>query len=367
MALRQRADAIMNRWTEEVDRYLPHADPLTAKEIRDSIPTVLEKIALALESAEPGAILVLEEVGMAHGVARFQQNYDIEEVIIEYRILRRVVFDELYRTIGLELMFMDAVPVDMGIDMALHRGVVNYVRHLTKSLKSSAERESKFLAFLSHDLRNNLGAAMLRLELLGQQLGAEPQFADAAREVQALQSSVQQTVVGMDRLLQAERLRREKVELKLGPVDLRALADELIARVASEAQAKGLRVENAIPARAAAHSDRELLVLVLQNLLGNAVKYSSKGTVRIESRNETLGWRIFVRDEGPGIAPERMQTLFQAFTRGESHGQKGVGLGLSIASHAARQLGSELSVESTVGQGSMFSFVVPAARPEDSR
>jgi signal transduction histidine kinase len=68
---------------------------------------------------------------------------------------------------------------------------------------------------------------------------------------------------------------------------------------------------------------------------------------------------LYVSDQGPGIAPDRVRTLFDAFTRGETHGQPGVGLGLNIASHAARLLGSDLQVESKPGEGSTFSLTLP--------
>jgi signal transduction histidine kinase len=366
-ALRARKDRIVQRWTTAVDRHLPHADPLTVTQVRNSVPNVVDKIALALESGSAEAVHVLTEVGTAHGVARFQQHYDIEEVMIEYRLLRRIVFDELYHAIGYKLTFMDAIPVDMGVDTALHRGTMTYVRHLTEELGSAAAAESKFLAFLSHDLRNNLGGATLLLHTLEQRLAAHPQFAEELQDVRALRTSVQETVTGMERLLQAERLRRETVALQLAAVDLPRLVADLIGQVARAAEAKGVRVESAVPPNAATHSDRELLALAIQNLLGNAVKYSTHGVVRIEVREHDLGWVLSVSDQGPGIAPGRVKELFNAFTRGEAHGQAGMGLGLSIASHAARQLGSELHVESTVGKGSTFSFTLPPAKPEDAK
>jgi signal transduction histidine kinase len=103
---------------------------------------------------------------------------------------------------------------------------------------------------------------------------------------------------------------------------------------------------------------------VLQNLLGNAVKFSSGGTVRVTAVDDPVGWKISVIDQGPGIAPDKLDAIFKAFGRGETYGQPGVGLGLTIASHAARILGSQLTVESKLGQGSKFSFVVPQAKPE---
>jgi signal transduction histidine kinase len=103
-------------------------------------------------------------------------------------------------------------------------------------------------------------------------------------------------------------------------------------------------------------SDGELLSLVLQNLVGNGVKYSSGGTVRIGSDGAAEEGRpvIWVSDQGPGIAPEKIGHIFEAFKRGEVHGQRGVGLGLSIASQAAKHLGAELTVDSQLGIGSTF-------------
>jgi signal transduction histidine kinase len=366
-ALRSQSARVIERWTKAVTQLLPDADPLTTKEVRDSIPTVLDKIAGALESAEPEAVLVLMEVGTAHGVARFHEHYDIDELIVEYRLLRRIIFDELHDNCGGAASFIDAVPVNAGIDTALHRGVTSYVRHLTTQLKSTSEAESKYLSFLSHDLRNNLNGVTLMLETLRRSLGASPEFRDAAEDLQMLQRSVFETVQGMNRLLQAERLRKEVVTRTLSAVDLHRLTAELLAPIARDAAEKGLVVENQVPESAAAHSERELLTLVLQNLIGNAIKFSAKGVVRVWAKQEPLGWRVGVSDQGPGIAPERVGALFEAFSRGETHGQPGMGLGLTIASHAARLLGSELTVESKLGEGSTFSFVAPISKPEDAQ
>src|SRR5205085_2896431 len=125
----------------------------------------------------------------------------IEEVVIEYRLLRRIVFDELNDAAQGKLTFVDAIAVDMGVDTALHRGITSFVRHLTTELRSAAAAESKYLSFLSHDLRNNLNGVTLMLETLGQQLGGAPQFAEAVEDIQSLRQAVFTTVEGMDRLL----------------------------------------------------------------------------------------------------------------------------------------------------------------------
>jgi len=365
-ALRDRRQTIVRRWNDAVKKHLPDADPLTAAQVRDSIPLVLEKIAQALESADVGADLVTD-VGRAHGVSRAQQNYKIEELLTEYRILRAIVFEELLAARGTPLGYAEILAVNVAIDAALASGVSAFAEHRRTQLQSAAESESKFLSFLSHDVRNNLNAVTLMLDVLARRLSQREEFREDAEDLRALQRSILETTEGMDRLLDSERLRRGAVVLKLAPVRLRDLVEALLSSsFLRRAQAKGLTVENAMPAAAAAQSDRELLTLVLQNLIGNAIKFSARGTVRVAAESVPDGWRLSVSDQGPGISPERLRTLFHAFTRGETHGQSGLGLGLSIASHAAHLLGNELQVQSTLGRGSTFSLIVPAAKPEDA-
>ena len=75
---------------------------------------------------------------------------------------------------------------------------------------------------------------------------------------------------------------------------------------------------------------------------------------------EQGAWALSVSDEGPGIAPEHRGRLFEAYVRGETHGQAGVGLGLAIAFQAARLLGATLALESTAGVGSTFRLTIPS-------
>jgi signal transduction histidine kinase len=110
-------------------------------------------------------------------------------------------------------------------------------------------------------------------------------------------------------------------------------------------------------------SDRELLLTVLQNLVGNAIKYSREGEVRVAVRHGAngAGTTISVSDQGPGIDPGQLERLFAPFVRGQAHGQDGVGLGLFIARQAAEILGGSLRAESKVGQGTTFHLQLPDA------
>jgi signal transduction histidine kinase len=126
---------------------------------------------------------------------------------------------------------------------------------------------------------------------------------------------------------------------------------------AAEAEMKGITLAADVPADATVVSNRELILLVLQNLVGNAVKFSDCGTVRIGGEVDPgtgLASTLWVSDEGPGIAAEQLTHIFKAFGRAEAGGTTGVGLGLTVAAEAARLLGARLTVESRPSRGTTF-------------
>jgi signal transduction histidine kinase len=357
-ALEARSESVIHAWQVAVRQTLGAADELTFTELRNSLPEILREIVAALKSDKPAATQELVEGSRVHGEARFHENYNVRELVVEYRLLRRVIIEQVSQELRDRLDEGQSVALNMAIDTTIQSGIVTFTDYQREQIRASSEMQSKYLAFLSHDLRNHLNHATLVLELLTQRLAEIPECADSVEDVDSIKKSIFQTMEGMDRLLQAERLRKEAVEPKYELVDLQRVLDEVASRVAREAKDKGLAVEVQVPHGAAVRTDRALLVLVLQNLVGNAVKYSSHGritmTAAAPANADDSGWVLSVSDEGPGIAPEYLGRLFEAFTRGQTHGQPGVGLGLSIASQAAKLLGTTLKVESQLGVGSTF-------------
>lgn len=361
--LRDRRDAIVRAWSELVTTHLPDADPLTMGQVRDSIPVVLDKIAEALEHPSLEATRTLSQISQGHGIARSQVRFAIDEFITEYRLLRYVVLDQIADGGRRSLDLEQTQAVLGGVELAMQSGIISYVQQQTDCLRDVAESESRYVSFLSHDVRNNLNSANLMIELLAGRLTELPGLEEEARDVLHLKRSIRQTVEGMERVLQAERVRRQAHTELAAPIALQRLAEEVIQQHQRDASQKGLTISIEIPDDARAHGDASVLGLALQNLLGNAIKYSRQGTITIGAERVDTRWRLFVRDQGEGISPQRLQQLFQAFSRGETHGQAGVGLGLYIASHAVRTLGSELKVESELGKGSTFYMDLTAAPP----
>jgi signal transduction histidine kinase len=232
--------------------------------------------------------------------------------------------------------------------------------------RQAADYELKLLSFLSHDLSNNLGGVDLHLKLLKQWLVKSPQFADGVSILDRAHRSIEQTVEGMRRLLTYARLRGEAPQLSVGPVNLQQLVAGVVERYAGQAASKRLELRMDVPHDAVVESDPDLIVLVLQNLVGNAVKYSDRGTITVRARSGSemagSGCTLAVSDQGAGIPPQHMKGIFAAFRRGESRGEEGVGLGLAIASEAAKLLGAELAVASQAGAGSTFVLALPDPR-----
>jgi signal transduction histidine kinase len=161
-------------------------------------------------------------------------------------------------------------------------------------------------------------------------------------------------------LLSVIRSMVERPSDAAGLVDLAVLAGDALALVQPQADeqkvALALRGEAAIPI----HGDRQGIVQILVNLLGNAVRHSPEGgTVTLElGRTETMG-EASIADEGKGIAPADQERIFEKFERLENGG--GAGLGLAIARRLARSMGGEIALVSAPGEGATFTLSLPLA------
>jgi signal transduction histidine kinase len=164
-------------------------------------------------------------------------------------------------------------------------------------------------------------------------------------------------------LLDISRLESGRLPLELKHCPVRPLVDRAVERLASLAQERNMLIQYDIPdGLAHALADGDLIVRVIQNLLGNALKFSGRGsTVLIRAAHTLDGCvNIAVVDCGVGIAPEDQQMIFAKFGQvGERRG--GSGLGLTFCKLVVEAHGGQIWVESQVGVGSTFFFTIPIA------
>lgn len=361
-ALLSARTGIMARWRDEVTKLLPNADELTRKQLDNSLPDLLDRIAAALNSSAPGSTDRLIELSPVHGETRFHQDFSLNQLLIEYHLLRRIILQELTQKLGRGLNTVEEVELNQCLDIMMRQAAVAFADHQTRAMQSESAAMTKFLSFLSHDLRGGLNGAVLMIEVLKRQLVGEPKFGGAVEDLDLVRRSILDTVGTMERFLNAEKLRLGRMPVKQVPLVVPNLLAELKKGLSYQLSEAELELEIDAPAGLTIQSDKQLITMVMQNLLTNAIKYSRRGKVQLKASTETgIACRIAVIDHGPGVAPEKLAELFAAFARGETYGQKGVGLGLYIAKQASSLLNARLWAESTLGSGATFYLDLPAS------
>jgi signal transduction histidine kinase len=222
------------------------------------------------------------------------------------------------------------------------------------------------LRVVSHDLRNPINTIRMAADLLATTPDIEPESRQRRLAV------IRHTVDHMERLVQGLLdLRRIDegldIPVTLAPVPVRPLLEEAAALFELPAQAQGIDIVVSAPAALRPlYGDRERLLQVLWNLIGNALQFTrSGGCITLGARAADDAICCWVRDTGSGIPAEHLPHLFDAFWQADPDATSGAGLGLSIVRTVIEAHGGHVRVESEAGQGSTFEFAVPAvAEPE---
>jgi signal transduction histidine kinase/CheY-like chemotaxis protein len=226
--------------------------------------------------------------------------------------------------------------------------------------EASASAKGEFLANMSHEIRTPLHGVLGMSEAM---LGSVHTEADR-RSLEVINKSASSLLVILNDILDYSKLEAGRVELVNAPFDPRALVDDVVDLFAVKASERGLEIAVREPLRAERWpvGDASRLKQVLLNLVGNGVKFTSEGSVRVELETvmigrKTIALRVSVRDTGIGIAPEAQQRLFGQFEQGEASTSRrfgGTGLGLAISRQLVQLMGGTLTVKSAPGEGSEF-------------
>lgn len=232
-------------------------------------------------------------------------------------------------------------------------------RRAEEACRAAAARD-EVLAIVSHDLRNPLSAIVTAAALLGQ----APDDPDGVRRKSAV---IQRSAARMTRLLgdllDVSRLEAGGLSLDLAPHGPAALVQEAVdqQRTLAEERAVSLGVELE-PGLGPVLIDRERVLRVFANLLGNALKLTpAGGSIRVLAVAYGASVRFAVSDTGPGIAPDHLAHLFDRFWQAQGGAREGVGLGLAIVKGLVEAHGGRVWCESVVGAGATFYFTVPVA------
>ncbi|HWE94898.1 MAG TPA: ATP-binding protein [Tepidisphaeraceae bacterium] len=234
-----------------------------------------------------------------------------------------------------------------------------------REAEEASVRKTRFLAAVSHDIRTPANAISLLAELIRRTASNPAMSGDIPELAQELHASAVSLVNLLSDVLDVARFDSDKVELQESEFPLTTLLADEQRQLLPLARQKGLSLQFNAPSESLqVRTDRIKLGRVLGNLIGNAIKFTETGEVRIDAhRNGDNTIRISIVDTGIGIAPEHMSHIFDEFFQlrnPERDRAKGSGLGLTICKRLVDAMGGTLDVQSAPGRGSTFTLTLPA-------
>jgi signal transduction histidine kinase len=357
--LLEERDAILVRWRNQV-RALPSAQALDVPTLNDHIPGWLMELAATLRRMGVQAPDEADKAAspLAHGLQRFEDGFDIEEVVAEYNILRDCVHDlaegedDQYSLRGRARRVVNRM-----FDDAIAAAVKAFAESQAREVQ---RRRAEHLAFIAHDLRTPLSAITFTAHILQQRLplDADP---ESARLLKTLVRNTKQLDTLVSHVLKENThlLTELGVTLERRTFDLWPLVETLLQDLKVVAEKSGTKLVNQVPDELEVRADANLLRRVFQNLVANAIAYAPRGEVTVGARSMGPGEPIecWVTDNGSGIPRERLGKVFEVLETDPA--KEGVGLGLAIVKTFVDAHDGQVTVESVEGEGSTFRFTLP--------
>jgi PAS domain S-box-containing protein len=233
---------------------------------------------------------------------------------------------------------------------------------LLRRLRAADEAKSNFISVMSHEFRTPLTSVIGYTELL--LTGASGELnARQHEQLGRIKSSAWHLTQVIDEVLTFSRVEAGREEVRLRRTDVLGIAREAVAIIEPAARSCGLVLIAELPDELIMDTDGGKLRQILVNLLGNAVKFTTEGSIRLTIRAEAGRVRFIVADTGIGIAAEHLDRIFERFwqvDQGSTRARGGTGLGLTVTRRLTEVLGGTIRVESEPGAGSTFTVELPA-------
>jgi signal transduction histidine kinase len=236
------------------------------------------------------------------------------------------------------------------------------IEEKSHQLAEASKHKSQFLANMSHELRTPLNAILGYTELILDGIyGAAPEKAQAV--LKRVESNGKHLLGLINDVLDLSKIEAGQLKLSLADYSMKDVIYSVFSAVEALATKKKLNFKVDVPQdMPVGHGDEQKLTQVLLNLAGNAIKFTDTGEIAIKLAAFNGAFSVAVHDTGPGIAPADQTKLFQQFQQADNSITKtkgGTGLGLAISKRIIELHGGSVSVESSVGHGSTFTFTLP--------
>jgi signal transduction histidine kinase len=249
-------------------------------------------------------------------------------------------------------------------DLAAHvNSTCEELEQLYRSVREASRHKSQFLANMSHELRTPLNAILGFSELLLDGIYGDPSK-KMRSAIERIQRNGKHLLGLINDVLDLSKIEAGQLRLSLADYAVEELVTGVYASIESLAADKNLSLTTCVPPDLPpARGDERRLAQALFNLVGNAIKFTDSGEVRIEVEAKGDSYEFSVQDTGPGIDEADQTKIFQEFQQLDNSITKtkgGAGLGLAIVKRIVEMHGGRIWVESRLGHGARFSFLVPA-------
>ncbi|MDD4664291.1 MAG: ATP-binding protein, partial [Caldisericia bacterium] len=238
-----------------------------------------------------------------------------------------------------------------------------------KQLQELNQLKTTFLSNMSHELRTPLNSIIALSGVLLRRYEKKPS-SEETTYLQTIEKSGKNLLGIINDMLILSKMEAGKEELNISTFSVTELIQEVLEIVTPQAKDKHLSIHSDIPEKLYITSDMSKLRHIIQNLFGNAVKFTEQGEVSVKVYANNKFLFIEVRDTGIGIAKEHLPFIFEEFSQvDESFSKKydGTGLGLAIAKRYTEMLKGEIHVESTPGKGSLFLVTMPISLDRENQ
>jgi|GEM_PF-965017 len=249
-------------------------------------------------------------------------------------------------------------------DVTTELEIAEQLRYARKAAEEASAMKSAFLANMSHELRMPLASIIGFAQLIEEGTDDE----DFLEFAQTIQSSGNRLLSTINAVLEATRLDKHHIDPQLNGVAVDVLIEEVADSLAPLVTSPDVTIELMGTGSPRAMADEDFLVRILNNLIGNAIKFTSKGKISLEWDYSGDFVRISVKDTGIGISEEFIPRVFEEFAQessGPGRTHEGSGLGLTIVKGLVDLMGGRIDVESEVGVGTHFSVYIPRADQAD--